>query len=48
VNGIVHALVGDWPLPVHAAIKVFLLFRTAATAFRFALRRTIAEFTPLA
>lgn len=48
MNGIAHALVGEWPLPVHAAIKFLLLFRTAATAFRFALRRTIAEFTPFA
>jgi uncharacterized membrane protein YcaP (DUF421 family) len=35
-----------WRPPVYAALKALALFITAALAFRFTLRRTIAEFTP--
>ncbi len=41
-----HALVGTWQQAGYAAIKALALFVTAAVAFRFAQRRTIAEFSP--
>ncbi len=41
-----HALIGSWPQPLYAALKALALFLTAAVAFRFAERRTIAEFSP--
>jgi uncharacterized membrane protein YcaP (DUF421 family) len=46
MNAVWHAMVSGWQQPVIAAIKAFALFLTAAVAFRFAQRRTIAEFTP--
>jgi uncharacterized membrane protein YcaP (DUF421 family) len=39
-------LFDGWRPAVHAAIKALALFATATAAFRFTLRRTIAEFTP--
>lgn len=39
-------LVDGWRPAAYAAVKALALFVTAATAFRFTLRRTIAEFTP--
>lgn len=41
-----HALVGIWQQSAYAALKALALFLTAAVAFRFAQRRTIAEFSP--
>lgn len=41
-----HELFDGWEHPVWAAVKALALFATAAVAFRFAQRRTIAEFTP--
>jgi uncharacterized membrane protein YcaP (DUF421 family) len=38
--------VDGWRPAAYAALKALALFITAATAFRFTLRRTIAEFTP--
>ena len=45
MSGLLVQLVDGWRPPVYAAIKALALFLTAATAFRFTLRRTIAEFT---
>lgn len=39
-------IVDGWRPAVYAAIKALALFVTAATAFRFALRRTIGAYTP--
>ena len=39
-------LVDGWRPAAYAALKALALFITAVTAFRFTLRRTIAEFTP--
>lgn len=46
MSGLLVQMVDGWRPPVYAAIKAFALFLTAAAAFRFTLRRTIAEFTP--
>lgn len=46
MNGLWHALLGGWPQPVYAVVKALALFLTAAAAFRFGQRRTLAEFTP--
>jgi uncharacterized membrane protein YcaP (DUF421 family) len=46
MNGLWHALLGGWPQPVYAVVKAVALFLTAAAAFRFGQRRTLAEFTP--
>ena len=46
MSGVEHALVGDWHLAALAALKALALFLTAAIAFRFTQRRTLAEFTP--
>src|ERR1700742_653086 len=46
VNRIFHALIGDPPGAVDAAIKASTLFVTAALLFRFTQRRTLAEFAP--
>lgn len=44
--GLWGALLGGWPQPVYAVAKALALFVTAAAAFRFGQRRTLAEFTP--
>src|SRR6201997_811818 len=46
VDRIFHALIGDAPGAVDAAIKASTLFLTAAVLFRFTERRTLAEFAP--
>ena len=46
MNGLGHALIGDWHQAVWAGVKALALFVTAAAAFRFTQRRAIAEFTP--
>jgi uncharacterized membrane protein YcaP (DUF421 family) len=46
VDRILHALIGDQPGAVDAAIKASTLFLTAAVLFRFTERRTLAEFAP--
>lgn len=46
MSGLLLELVDGWQPAVCAAIKALALFLTAATAFRFRLRRTIGEFTP--
>jgi uncharacterized membrane protein YcaP (DUF421 family) len=46
VNRIVHVLIGDLPAVGDVAIKTSALFLTAAILFRFAERRTLAEFAP--
>jgi uncharacterized membrane protein YcaP (DUF421 family) len=46
VERIFHALIGDPPGAVDAAIKTATLFLTAAILFRFMERRTLAEFAP--
>ncbi|MFZ0834071.1 MAG: YetF domain-containing protein [Mycobacterium sp.] len=46
MSGIEIALIGDWHLAAFAALKALALFVTAATAFRFTQRRTLADFTP--
>jgi hypothetical protein len=47
LNGLQHAFVDGWKPATYAAIKALALFATAAAAFRFAGRRTMAEFSPL-
>jgi uncharacterized membrane protein YcaP (DUF421 family) len=42
----VHEMFDGWQPPLSAAIKALSLFLTATVAFRFAQRRTVAEFTP--
>jgi len=39
-------LVGDWHRPLHAVVKVVLLFLTAVVAFRLTQRRTLAQLAP--
>ncbi len=46
MHGLWHALLGGWPQPAYAVVKALALFVTAAAAFRFGQRRTLAEFTP--
>jgi len=46
LNGLQHAFVDGWKPATYAAIKALALFATAAAAFRFAGRRTMAEFSP--
>jgi len=46
MRDLVFQLVDGWRPATYAALKALALFCTAATAFRFSLRRTIAEFTP--
>lgn len=46
MTDLLPALVGGWRPAACAAVKALALFLTAAAAFRFTLRRTIAEFTP--
>ncbi|HXO84458.1 MAG TPA: hypothetical protein VN803_02925 [Gemmatimonadales bacterium] len=46
MDRICHALIGDPPGAVDAAIKTSTLFLTAAVLFRFTERRTLAEFAP--
>lgn len=46
MNGLEHALVGNWETVGFAAVKALTLFITAAAAFRITQRRTLAEFTP--
>lgn len=46
MDRIFHALVGDPPGAVGAAVKTSTLFLTAAVLFRFTERRTLAEFAP--
>lgn len=46
MDRIFHALIGDPPGVVDAAIKTSTLFLTAAVLFRFTERRTLAEFAP--
>jgi uncharacterized membrane protein YcaP (DUF421 family) len=46
LNGLQQAFVDGWEPAARAAIKALALFATAAAAFRFAGRRTIAEFSP--
>ena len=41
-----HELFAGWQTPLFTVAKSLALFLTAAVAFRFAQRRTIAEFTP--
>ncbi|AFM15516.1 putative membrane protein [Mycolicibacterium chubuense NBB4] len=41
-----HEIFDGWQHPLFAALKALALFITAAAAFRFAERRTIAEFSP--
>jgi uncharacterized membrane protein YcaP (DUF421 family) len=45
MTGLGHALVDGWEQPLNAIVKAVALFVTAALAFRFSQRRTIAEFT---
>ena len=45
-NGLQQAFVDGWEPAAYAAIKALALFATAAAAFRFGGRRTIAEFSP--
>ena len=42
-----HELFDGWQTPLFTVAKSLALFLTAAVAFRFAQRRTIAEFTPI-
>lgn len=46
MDRIFHALIGDAPAAIDAAIKASALFLTAAVLFRFMERRTLAEFAP--
>ncbi|WP_202284847.1 DUF421 domain-containing protein [Mycobacterium paraintracellulare] len=46
MNDLLLQLVDGWRPAAYAALKALALFVTTATAFRFTLRRTIAEFTP--
>lgn len=46
MDRIFHALVGDAPAAIDAAVKATALFLTAAVLFRFMERRTLAEFAP--
>jgi uncharacterized membrane protein YcaP (DUF421 family) len=46
MNDLLLHLIGGWRPAAYAALKALALFVTAATAFRFTLRRTIGEFTP--
>ncbi|MDT5117722.1 MAG: hypothetical protein QOE30_3461 [Mycobacterium sp.] len=46
MNAVHHALIGDLPTLLDAAIKTSALFLTAAILFRFTERRTLAEFAP--
>ena len=46
LNGLQQAFVDGWQPAAYAAIKALALFATAAAAFRFGGRRTIAEFSP--
>lgn len=46
MNDLLIAFVDGWRPAAYAALKAMALFATAAMAFRFTLRRTIAEFTP--
>lgn len=46
MNDLLLQFVDGWRPASYAALKAIALFITAATAFRFTLRRTIAEFTP--
>lgn len=46
MNAVRHALIGDLPTLLDAAIKTSALFLTAAILFRFTERRTLAEFAP--
>lgn len=46
MTGLGHAFANGWEQPLYAALKALALFLTATLAFRFTLRRTIAEFTP--
>ncbi|MBX7450378.1 DUF421 domain-containing protein [Mycolicibacterium sp. 3033] len=41
-----HEIFDGWQHPAFAAVKALALFITAAAAFRFGQRRTLAEFTP--
>ncbi|MBV8349360.1 MAG: DUF421 domain-containing protein [Mycolicibacterium sp.] len=46
LNGLQHAFFDGWEPAAYAAIKALALFATAAAAFRFGGRRTMAEFSP--
>lgn len=39
-------LIGDWHRPLHAVVKVVLLFLTAVLAFRLTRRRALAQLAP--
>ena len=46
LDGFLNVLVDDWKPAAYSAVKVIALYLTAALAFRFTQRRTLAQFTP--